>query len=141
MMIRPSGEEHLADTCRSWFAPGDPIALATTRTSMMAGPVAAAMGCRALDRVRRFTASVVVGRVENRYERLISAGRRVSDRRQCTRSCIDRHADRGSQPDDPPGSGSTGGLRWKTRSTAGSKMTASHEAATAHPMQRPVMPQ
>ena len=51
------------------------------------------------------------------------------------------HADRGSHPDDPPGSGSAGGSRWKTRITAGSKTTASHQAAMAHPMQRPVMPQ
>ena len=73
-MIRPSREEHRADTCRSRFAPGDPIALATTLTSMMAAPAATARGCRALDRVRRFTASVVVGSVENLYERLIVGG-------------------------------------------------------------------
>ena len=45
-----------------------------------------------------------------------------------------------SHPDDSAGSGSAAGSRRKTRITVGSKMTASHEAATAHPMQRPVMP-
>ncbi len=54
-------------------APGDPVALAAALSSLIADPdTAAAMGRNALDRVRSFTASAVVGRIETLYERTIA---------------------------------------------------------------------
>jgi len=52
---------------------GDPVALATALSSMIADPVGATeMGRKALDRVRLFTASAVVGRIEGLYERVLA---------------------------------------------------------------------
>ncbi len=54
-------------------APGDPVALSAALLTVVDDPEgAAAMGRAALARVRSFTASPVVGRVENLYERLRS---------------------------------------------------------------------
>ena len=54
-------------------APGDPSALTAALSTMVEDPErAAAMGGRALDRVRLFTASAIVGRVERLYERVIA---------------------------------------------------------------------
>ena len=54
-------------------APGDPVALAAALSSLIAdSDTAAAMGRNALDRVRSFTASAVVGRIETLYERTIA---------------------------------------------------------------------
>src|SRR5664280_1772664 len=54
-------------------APGDPVALAAALSLLIADrAAAAAMGRRGLDRVRSFTASAVVGRIEDLYERLIA---------------------------------------------------------------------
>jgi glycogen(starch) synthase len=55
--------------------PGDPTALATALSSVMADrDSAAAMGRRALERARMFTASVVVERIESLYESVIARG-------------------------------------------------------------------
>jgi glycosyltransferase involved in cell wall biosynthesis len=52
-------------------APGDPAALAAALSSVLGDhDRAASMGRSALDRVRMFTASAVVGRIEDLYERL-----------------------------------------------------------------------
>ncbi len=57
-------------------SPGDPEALAGALRSVLAEPdAAAAMGRRALNHVRQFTASRVVGRIESLYERLTADGR------------------------------------------------------------------
>jgi glycosyltransferase involved in cell wall biosynthesis len=54
-------------------APGDPAALSTALATVVNDCEAgAAMGRAALERVRSFTASAVVGRVESLYERLMS---------------------------------------------------------------------
>jgi glycogen synthase len=54
-------------------APGDPLALSSALSSILGDEdAAAAMGRKALERARLFTASVVVGRVESLYERLVS---------------------------------------------------------------------
>jgi glycogen(starch) synthase len=54
-------------------APGDPVALSAALSTVVDDPEgAAAMGRAALARVQSFTASAVVGRVENLYERLRS---------------------------------------------------------------------
>ncbi len=51
-------------------APGDPIGLAEALSSVIHDVASAtAMGRKALDRVRLFTASAVVARLENVYER------------------------------------------------------------------------
>ena len=53
--------------------PGDPVALSTALSAVANDhESAAAMGRAALERVRSFTASAVVGRVEMLYERLMS---------------------------------------------------------------------
>jgi len=53
--------------------PADPAALAEALSAMIADPgTAAAMGRRALDRVRLFTASAVVGRIEELYGRVLA---------------------------------------------------------------------
>jgi len=59
-------------------APGNPIALSTALSAVLNDrDGAAAMGRRALDRARSFTASAVVGRIEELYESLVSrTGRR-----------------------------------------------------------------
>ena len=54
-------------------APGDPIALCTALAAVVnERDVAAAMGRKALNRARLFSASAVVGRVEALYERVMS---------------------------------------------------------------------
>ena len=54
-------------------APGDPVGLATALSRVITDPEKAVdMGRNGLDRVRLFTASQVVGRIENLYERLVS---------------------------------------------------------------------
>jgi glycosyltransferase involved in cell wall biosynthesis len=54
-------------------APGDPVALAAALSSLIADrDTAAAMGRRGLERVRSFTASAVVGRIESLYQRTIA---------------------------------------------------------------------
>jgi len=54
-------------------APGDPIALSIALAAVVNDrDAAAAMGRRALERARSFTASAVVGRVEAVYERVMS---------------------------------------------------------------------
>jgi len=54
-------------------AAGDPVALSAALSKVVNDPeMAAAMGRAALVRVRSFTASAVVGRVESLYERLMS---------------------------------------------------------------------
>jgi glycogen synthase len=54
-------------------APGDPRALAAALSSVLSDhDGAASMGRSALERVRMFTASAVVGRIEALYERLIA---------------------------------------------------------------------
>jgi glycogen(starch) synthase len=54
-------------------APGDPMALVAALSSVLADrDAAAAMGRKALDRVRSFTASAVVGRIEDLYSQLSS---------------------------------------------------------------------
>ncbi len=54
-------------------AAGDPVALSAALSKVVNDPeIAAAMGRAALERVRSFTASAVVGRVESLYERLMS---------------------------------------------------------------------
>ena len=54
-------------------APGDPVALSTALSAVAHDPdTAAAMGRKALERARSFTASAVVGRVETLYERVLS---------------------------------------------------------------------
>ena len=53
--------------------PGDVESLATALSEMIADPQGgAAMGRRALDRVRLFTASAVVGRIEDLYARVLA---------------------------------------------------------------------
>ena len=59
----------------------------------------------------------------------------------CPSSLNEPSTSRGSHRDYPPGCGSTGVSRWKTRITGGSRTTASHKAPVIHPMQRPVIPQ
>jgi glycosyltransferase involved in cell wall biosynthesis len=55
-------------------APGDPDALATALSSVLADPAAALdMGLQGLERVRRFTASRVADRLEGLYRRVTSA--------------------------------------------------------------------
>jgi glycogen(starch) synthase len=55
--------------------PGDPDALAGALARLISGPgLRASMGQRALGRVRSFTASAVVGRIEAVYERLVGSG-------------------------------------------------------------------
>lgn len=57
--------------------PGDPVVLSTALSTIVNDrDVAAAMGRRALDRARSFTASAVVGRIEEQYECLVSLPRR-----------------------------------------------------------------
>jgi glycogen(starch) synthase len=54
-------------------APGNPVALSTALSAIVNDrDAAAAMGRKALERARSFTASAVVGRVETLYERLMS---------------------------------------------------------------------
>ena len=54
-------------------APADPVELAAALSSLIADhAAAAAMGRRSLDRARSFTASAVVGHIENLYEGLIA---------------------------------------------------------------------
>ena len=54
--------------------PNDPAALADALQSVLSdADMAAAMGRRGLDRVHRFTASAVVGRIETLYEQLVAA--------------------------------------------------------------------
>ena len=58
-------------------APGDPVVLSTALSVVVNDrDGAAAMGRRALDRARSFTASAVVGRIEELYESLVSRSRR-----------------------------------------------------------------
>ena len=58
-------------------APGDPVALSNALSTVVNDrDDAAAMGRRALDRARSFTASAVVGRIEQLYEQLVSRPRR-----------------------------------------------------------------
>ncbi len=58
-------------------APGDPVVLSAALSAVVNDrDAAAAMGQRALDRARSFTASAVVGRIEELYESLVSRPRR-----------------------------------------------------------------
>jgi glycogen(starch) synthase len=64
-------------------APGDAIALSSALWSVVNDrDAAAAMGRMALERARSFTASVIVGRIETLYERLLSGRDQRADRRR-----------------------------------------------------------
>src|SRR5258707_11020278 len=105
MMIGPSGEEHRADTCRSWFV----------------HPGAATIVCW-LMRLERSSFRLCM-RVLMVTQFWLPRGDPIALAIALTSMMvgIDRYADRGSHPDDPLGSGSTAGSRWKTRITGGSK--------------------